>query len=335
MIDFILVITVILFALIFAFTNGFHDSANSIATVVSTKALTPRIAIIYNAILNISGAFISIKVAKTIGADLLIKELLTQTVILSSLISAIIWNYFTWKNGIPSSSSHSLIGGIIGSTFSHIGFSGVNFKILFFKIIIPMIISPCFGIALSIILMIILLKFLVNKPPLKVNKYSKKMQILSAGMMAFSHGANDTQKSVGIIWMSLLVYNSLDDINIPYWVIIACALSMGFGTMSGGWKIIKTMGQKIIKLRPLDGFVAETSSSIMLIIASIFGIPLSTTHLITGSIVGVGLTNKYSPVNWNTIKNMIVAWVLTIPISVVLSFSIYKIAKLFLYLFLN
>ncbi|MDD3012964.1 MAG: inorganic phosphate transporter [Candidatus Gastranaerophilales bacterium] len=321
--ELVLLIIVIIIALIFEYINGFHDAANAIATVVSTKVLTPRNALLYGAVLNFFGAFFGTHVAKTIGQGLVNAESVTQSVILCALLGAIIWNLITWYFGIPSSSSHALIGGLLGASIVHSGVNTVKISGVLEKVIIPMITSPILGLVIGFMFMLLLVWLFHKSLPDKVNKYFKKLQLVSAGIMAFSHGSNDAQKTMGIITLALFTSGFLKDVNVPIWVIFICALVMTVGTMGGGWKIIRTMGSKVIKLKPIHGFAAETSAAAVILTASHFGIPLSTTHVISTSIMGVGCTMRLSAVKWGLVGNIMVAWIFTIPICIVISGGIY------------
>jgi PiT family inorganic phosphate transporter len=320
----ILILTIII-ALVFAYTNGFHDSANAIATVVSTKALTPRVAVTYGALLNFCGAFFGTHVAKTIGVGLVATGSINQTVIICGLLGAIIWNFITWFYGLPSSSSHALIGGLLGASAMHASMKIINLHGVTYKVIIPMIISPILGIIISFIFIMLLLKIFHKLTPHKANKYFGNLQLISSGLMAFSHGANDTQKIMGIVTLALISFYSLKTFHVPMWVTVICALGMALGTMIGGWKIIRTMGHKIIKLKPIHGFAAETCASGMLLAASHMGIPLSTTHVISGSIIGSGSAKRISAVKWSVVGNMVIAWILTIPACMLLAGALYYV----------
>lgn len=312
------VILVVVIALIFDYINGFHDTANSIATVVSTRVLSPKNAILLSSILNFIGALTAQNVAKTIATGLADPIFITQSVILSALLGAIVWNLITWKFGIPSSSSHALIGGLSGAVIYKGGISALNLIALKQKVLIPLILSPLYGFIIGFLIMSLLYFLFKNTSSSKVNKLFKPMQILSASLMAFSHGSNDSQKSMGIITMALVAGGFLSHssvITIPFWVIISCALVMALGTASGGWRIIKTMGHKILKMDPSQGFAAETGASIVILSASRFGIPVSTTHVISSSIFGVGVAKNKNSVRWNVVKDIFIAWVLTIPVS--------------------
>ncbi len=321
----IAVVIIILIALAFEYINGFHDSANAIATVVSTKALTPRQAILYAAVLNLIGALLSTHVAKTIGGGIIDSETVTLAVVASALIGAIVWNLFTWCYGIPSSSSHALIGGLMGAALTHAGHNVIKINGLTEKVIIPMVTSPFLGLIVGFLVMLALLWTFLKSNPEIVNKYFKKLQIISAGFMALSHGSNDAQKTMGIITLLLVSGGFIDKVEVPLWVIIICALTMAAGTMAGGWKIIRTMGSKIIHLKPIHGFAAETSAATVILTASHFGIPVSTTHIISTSIMGVGSTMRASAVRWGIVGNIVTAWIVTIPACMFISAISYLI----------
>ncbi len=328
MITIFLLIAVVAVALTFEFINGFHDCANAIATVVSTKVLSPRHAVLFGAGLEFIGALTGTHVAKTIGAGIVNSEMITLTVIFCALLAAVLWNLFTWYLGLPSSSSHALIGGLLGATIVKAGFSAVHVATLMDKVIIPMFTSPVLGFCVGFSLMLLLIRIFYRTNPQKVNKRFRKLQLLSSGLMALSHGSNDAQKTMGIITLALLAGGVLHkgpngDFEIPLFVILICAFMMAAGTMNGGWKIIKTMGHKIIKLKPIHGFAAETSAAGLILTASHFGIPLSTTHVISTAIMGVGSTFHAHAVKWRIVGNIVTAWVLTIPACMILSSIIY------------
>jgi PiT family inorganic phosphate transporter len=319
-------ILVIAAALLFEYINGFHDSANAIATVVSTKVLSPRNALLYGAVLNFCGAFAGTHVAKTIGEGIVNKTAATQEVILCALLGAVIWNIFTWFFGIPSSSSHALIGGLLGAAVAHSGFSVINAGGLLGKVIIPMFTSPVLGFITGFLVMLMLLWIFAKSAPEKVNNKFKFLQLISSGIMAFSHGSNDAQKTMGIITLSLITYGFIDsskEFAVPVWVIFICALTMGCGTMAGGWKIIHTIGSKVIKLKPIHGFAAETTSAFVILTSSFLGFPVSTTHIISTAIMGVGSTVRFSAVKWGIVGNIVITWLLTIPVCAVISAVIY------------
>jgi len=409
----ILLIIVIFAALAFEYINGFHDAANAIATVVSTKVLSPRTALIYGAVLNFFGAFFGSHVAKTIGAGIVDKTAVSQEVILCALIGAILWNLLTWYFGIPSSSSHALIGGLLGAAIAHNGFGVVHVTGLLEKVVFPMFTSPFVGFFGGFFLMLALLWMFAKTSPERINKRFKGLQCVSAGVMAFSHGSNDAQKTMGIITLSLITfsffslqqdisdktlvtYNSsakeanvlllvkddhvseehvndlllagtqgenrvgrvmeykketglakiqlwdqagnatdeiLDDVQIvctsefvvPNWVIVVCAFVMAMGTMAGGWKIIHTIGTRVIKLKPIHGFAAETTAACTILTSSFFGFPVSTTHIISTAIMGVGSTIRLSAVKWGLVGNIVLAWFMTIPVCAVIAAVLYRL----------
>jgi PiT family inorganic phosphate transporter len=310
-----LLVIIIVVALVFDYTNGFHDTANAIATCVSTRALSPRVAVIMAASLNLLGALLYTGVAKTVGEGLVRTNLVTLPLVLAALIGAVVWNFTTWYFGIPSSSSHALFGGLIGAMIAAVGVSGVIWSGVWSKIIVPMVGSPVLGLVFAWFLMVGL-TWLVHKwQPAPVNRWFRRLQPISAGFMAFSHGSNDAQKTMGIIALALFASGQISVFEIPLWVKIACAVTMAAGTYSGGWRIIHTLGSKVIKLDPIHGFAAETSAASVIQLATHFGIPVSTTHTITAAIMGVGSTQRLSAVRWGVAGNIAMAWVLTLPAS--------------------
>ena len=324
----LILIAVVAVALAFEFINGFHDCANAIATVVSTKVLSPKQAVLFGASLEFVGALTGTHVAKTIGSGIVNAELITLTVIFCALLAAVLWNLLTWYLGLPSSSSHALIGGLLGAAIVKAGPDVVHVKTLMEKVIIPMFTSPVLGFVVGFSFMLLLVLIFYRANPQKVNKRFRKLQLISSGLMAISHGSNDAQKTMGIITLALLAGGVLHkspggDFDIPIYVIIICALTLAAGTMNGGWKIIKTMGHKIIRLKPIHGFAAETSAATLILTASHFGIPLSTTHVISTAIMGVGSTLHAHAVKWRIVGNIVTAWVLTIPACMILSSIIY------------
>ncbi|HBT96207.1 MAG TPA: anion permease [Desulfobulbaceae bacterium] len=318
-------ILLVVIALIFEYINGFHDSANAIATVVSTKVLTTRVAVVYAGVLNTIGAFLGTHVATTIGQGIVDSSTVSHGVILCALLAAIIWNLITWYYGIPSSSSHALIGGLMGAGIARAGFSVVHIRGVMEKVIIPMITSPIIGFIFGLLCMVTILWLFRRANPNSVNKYFRRLQLLSSGVMALSHGTNDAQKTMGIITLALVSYHALDSFEVPIWVIVACALTMGAGTMGGGWRIIRTMGSKMIKLKPVHGFAAETSAAVIILSASHFGIPVSTTHIISTAIMGVGSSKGVHAVKWGIVGSIVMAWVLTIPTCMIIAAALYLI----------
>lgn len=428
---FILLVIVVILALIFDYINGFHDTANSIATVVSTRVLSPIQAVSMAAVLNLVGAFIGIEVAKTIGVGIVDLAAISQITVISALVSGIFWNLLTWYYGIPSSSSHAIIGGLCGAAFAYGGMDSIKMDGLWNKIFLPMFSSPIIGISLGFTFMIILYNLLIKVRPSTVNRVFSKLQLVSAAFMSMSHGQNDAQKTMGVITLAIISYtvfsvgtiadkldnkisststeittikkadkktailtfinqggfivkdkdgiyhaytgknkeghsshsSKIDDFSltevtsmdnntlkelhkalahrelnngenfkvefsVPFWVVFSCAAAMGLGTLSGGWKIINTMGSKMIKLRPIHGFAAETSAALMIQVASHFGMPVSTTHIISTSIMGVGAAKRFSAVKWKVVGNIVMAWIFTFPVTFLIGILCYKILAL-------
>ncbi len=321
---FIMLCLVILAALVFDYINGFHDTANAIATCVSTRALSVRSAIIMAAALNFAGAMISTKVAATIGKGIVDGSNITQMVVLAGIIGAIVWDLITWYYGLPSSSSHAIIGGIIGSTFAHAGLSAIKWAGLK-KIVMSLIFSPILGTAIGFIFMVIIYRVFRNSAPSGLNKNFRRLQVASAALMAFSHGTADAQKSMGVITLALVSYGTLKTFAVPWEVMVACASVMALGTAAGGWRIIKTVGHDFVKLQPVHGFCVETASAGVILGASAIGMPTSTTHVITSTILGVGLSKRLNAVNWNVAKRILIAWVLTIPASALVAYLTYQV----------
>lgn len=334
--DYVLIITVaiVIFSLIFDFINGFHDTANAVATAVSTRALTPRRAILLAAIMNFIGALTFTGVAGTITKDIVDPFKLQNglVVVLAAIFAAIFWNLLTWFFGIPSSSSHALIGAIAGAAVASQGsFSVLHFQ-GFTKIIIVLIVSPLIAFCVGYIMYTIIKVFFKNANLTKTNRNFRIFQIFTAALQSFSHGTNDAQKSMGIITLALIVANLQDGNNVEpaLWVKVACATAMGLGTAIGGWKIIKTVGGNIMKIRPANGAAADLSSALTIFVASSLHFPLSTTHVVSSSILGVGAANRAKGVKWSTAQRMIVTWVITLPISAIVAAIIYWIMNIFL-----
>ncbi len=358
-----LLVTVIVVALVFEYINGFHDTANSIATVVSTKVLTPRQAVLMAAVTNLLGALWGTAVAKTISSGLIDANLVTMTsdIVICALLGAIIWNLITWWFGLPSSSSHALIGGLCGSALAA---SNNNWHVIIWsqpsaehwylgkgilwKVIMPMVTSPMAGFVLGFIIMALLYFMLQNARPSPVNRFFGRAQMVSAGAMGFMHGTNDAQKTMGIITLTLLAATKagqLDglpgwlsflhtpaplpgkDMEIAMWIKIVCALTMAAGTAVGGWRIIKTLGHKMVKLHPINGFAAESSSALVIMAATHLGIPVSTTHNISASIMGVGAARRLNAIKWSVVERMVWAWILTIPVTAVLSYCFVRLLR--------
>ena len=315
----------VVLALMFDFMNGFHDAANSIATVVSTGVLKPAQAVLFAAFFNFVAIFIfHLSVAATVGKGIVQPGIVDTHVVFGALLGAITWNVITWYYGIPSSSSHALIGGISGAVIAKAGTSAlVAAGIL--KTVAFIFVSPLLGFTLGSLMMVAVAWIFRSFRPSRVDKWFRRLQLVSAGAYSLGHGGNDAQKTIGIIWMLLLAtgYASAEDKSPPSWAIVSCYMAIGLGTMFGGWRIVKTMGQKITKLKPVGGFCAETGGALTLFLATALGIPVSTTHTITGAIVGVGSTQRASAVRWGVAGNIVWAWVLTIPASALVAFAAY------------
>ena len=315
----------VILALLFDFMNGFHDAANSIATVVSTGVLRPGQAVLFAAFFNFVAIFIfHLSVAATVGKGIVEPGIVDTHVVFGALLGAIFWNFLTWYYGIPSSSSHALIGGIVGAAVAKAG-TGSLLTAGILKTVAFIFISPLLGFLLGSLMMVLVAWLFRRVRPLKADKWFRRLQLLSAGAYSLGHGGNDAQKTIGIIWMLLIAtgYSTAAEQSPPIWVIVCCYTAIGAGTMFGGWRIVKTMGQKITKLKPVGGFCAETGGAMTLFLATILGIPVSTTHTITGAIVGVGSVQRASAVRWGVAGNIVWAWVLTIPASAIVAAAAY------------
>jgi len=320
----------VVLALAFDFMNGFHDAANSIATVVSTGVLKPHQAVAFAAFFNVVAiAVFQLKVAATVGKGIVIPEIVDHHVVFGALIGAISWNVITWWFGIPSSSSHALIGGIVGAVIAKAG-AGALIAAGVWKTVLFIFVSPLLGFLLAATLMIAVAWLFRRVSPLHVDNWFRRAQLVSAGLYSLGHGGNDAQKTIGIIWMLLIAtgYATATDARPAAWVIWSCYIAIGLGTLFGGWRIVKTMGQRITKLKPVGGFCAETGGAITLFLASGLGIPVSTTHTITGAIVGVGSVRNASTVRWGVAGNIVWAWVFTIPASALVAAVFYWIGRL-------
>ncbi len=328
----ILLVVIVALALVFDFINGFHDSANAIATVISTRALNPFVAVAYAGILNFTGALLGTQVAATIGKGLVNTAAVSLHTIICSLMAAIIWNLITWYKGLPTSSSHALIGSLLGATFfsSSDGNGGIIWLALWEKVVLPMLFSPVLGITIGFIIMVVLTWMIYRLHPSFINRLFRRLQILSSGFLAINHGLNDAQKSMGIIALALVLAHPGASFIVPLWVKLACSIAMGLGTMTGGWRIIRTLSSKMIKLQPPQGFAAEITSSLIIGGASHFGIPVSTTHVISSAIMGVGATKRLSAVRWGIVGNIVWAWVLTLPLTFLLAGGLMSIYKYFI-----
>jgi len=324
-IAFLLFVSIVIIALIFDYINGFHDAANAIATVVSTKVLSPRVAVIYGAILNMIGALLGTKVAETVGQGLVDTQSVTSEVLLAALLSAIIWNLLTWYKGLPSSSSHALMGSLMGATASAAGSESLHWDKITYKVIIPMFSSPIMGFIIGYVVMVGLYWLLHRVALPTINTWFRKLQILSSGYLCLTHGTNDAQKTMGVIALAVSTYYGTA-FHVSTWIIVTCALAMGLGTMAGGWKIMRTVGSKMVKIDPIQGFAAEATGGSILFLTAHFGIPVSTTHTITTSIMGVGSAKRLSALKLPVIANIMSAWILTLPVSFFLSGGLYLFA---------
>ncbi len=334
-------VIIIIFALIFDFINGFHDSANSIATIVSTKVLTPFQAVIWAAVFNFAAYFISKYIIGEFGISNTIarsvnENFVTQEVIFAGLIAAISWNLLTWWFGIPSSSSHTLLGGFMGAAIAHAGtLSKDGIDVINYAKVVPtflfIFLAPVIGMIMAFIITVIIVNICRKAIPHKADKWFRRLQLVSSALFSLGHGGNDAQKVMGIIAVAMVASGQLDDIrNVPSWVPFSCFAAIAMGTLSGGWKIVKTMGTRITKVTPLEGVAAESAAAITLFMTELWHIPVSTTHTITGSIIGVGATKRLSAVRWGVTVNLLWAWILTIPVSAVLAAVVYYILKIFI-----
>lgn len=325
-----MIIIIIAIALLFDFLNGMNDAANSVATVVSTRVLSPRFAVLWAAFFNFVAAFVlGVHIAKAIGKGIILPSIVSNELLLAALIGAVLWTHLCTKYGFPISVSHSLIGGLVGSAIAKAGTSAIISSGLT-KVVLFIFLSPILGMILAIILQVIVYKLFYKLSLKKSERIFGKLQLISAALYSISHGSNDAQKTMGIICMLLFSAGMLGkEFYVPWWVIILCHFVIALGTYVGGWKVIETMGMKITKLRPVGGFCAETAAGLTLVFTSIAGIPVSTTHTITGSIIGVGTVNGISAVRWGMTKNIVWAWILTIPVSAAVSAIIFEIISFF------
>jgi PiT family inorganic phosphate transporter len=314
--DDLTLVAVVAVALFFDFTNGFHDAANAIATSVSTRAITPRLAVLGAAVLNFVGALISIEVAATIAKGIVDTEAITSEIVLAGVVGAVTWNLITWYLGIPTSSSHALIGGAAGAAVAAEGFDVILWDGLIEKVAIPSLAAPILGFIGAAVLMTIVFRLIAHRPPGIVNRVFRRLQLGTASFVAFTHGTNDAQKTMGIITLALVASGHVpagEDFYVPLWVILSAAIAMGLGTYAGGWRIIRTLGQRVAKLEPPQGFAAEATCASILFSTAHLGFPVSTTHTITGSVLGAGASRRLSAVRWGIAGNILVAWVITIP----------------------
>src|SRR5216117_2572618 len=324
-----MIVLLILVALAFDFMNGFHDAANSIATVVSTRVLTPRAAVAWAAFFNFVAAFgFGVAVATTVGKGIVAPEVVDHAVIFAALVGAFLWDLITWPYGLPSSSSHALIAGLAGAGIAKAGF-GVLLPAGLVKVVVFIVVSPLVGFLLGALFMVVIVRFVHRASPFTIDRTFRRLQLLSAAGYSLGHGTNDAQKTMGIIAVLLFTSGYLgDEFFVPFWVILICHAAIALGTMFGGWRIVKTMGMRITKLRPVGGFCAETAGAITLIGTAIGGIPVSTTHTITGSIMGVGATQRFSAVRWGVAGRILWAWILTIPASSIVAAVVWTLLRL-------
>lgn len=327
----ILLIVIIAIAVFFVFINGFHDTANVVATTIATRSLSPYQAITIAAIFNFIGAFFGTGVAVTISKGLLDATIVTHTVLLAALLAAIVWNLITWAFGIPSSSSHALIGALAGAGIATGGVNAVNYTTLLDKVIVPMVLSPILAFVLALIVVVIVMRTLQgNAKPRKANNFIRELQVLSTSLLSFSHGSNDAQKNMSIIVMALFSFGVVSSVTeIPFWVTALCGVAMAAGTMAGGMKIIKTLSSRLAKLRPANGFAAELSSGLLIFGASHLGLPVSTTQAVSGSIMGAGSTGSVG-INWSVVRQMAVAWTLTLPSCMLMGVVMFKVLQIFI-----
>jgi PiT family inorganic phosphate transporter len=316
-------VVVVAVALGFDFTNGFHDTANYVATWVGTRALEPRMAVLVSAVANLAGAFVTTAVAKTVGQGIIDTGLATEKTVLAALLGAIAWNLATWFFGLPSSSTHALIGGLVGAALVQSGSEGVQWHGLWEKVVLPGLASPALGFAGAFLLMVLIYRLFFRLTPGVAHRGFRLGQLASGTWVAFTHGANDAQKTMGVIALALYTNGSISTFTIPNWVKIASGLTIAAGTYAGGWRIIRTLGQRIYKLQPEHGFSAQVAAGTTLWIGTHYGFPISTTHVVTGSVMGAGATRRFSAVRWGVAGNIVVAWLLTLPAAGLVAAAVY------------
>jgi inorganic phosphate transporter, PiT family len=321
---------VIALAVVFDYINGFHDTANAIATSVATRALAPHWAIAMSAAANFAGALTGTEVAKTVGSGLITSQFESQAVVAAALIGAIVWNLLTWRLGIPSSSSHALIGGLLGAVLVAGGFDAWKLDGIVNKVLLPLFASPVAGLVIGYGLMALIMNVFRRANPRRMNDRFRRLQVLSAAYMAFSHGSNDAQKTMGIMTLALVTAGVIPEFKVPLWVILLAATAISLGTAAGGWRIIRTMGTKVVKLDPVHGFAAETTAASIIFTASHFGMPVSTTHVISSAILGVGSTGRLSAVRWGVARSIVTAWVLTLPAAGLVAAICYVVLRPFI-----
>jgi len=322
-VDEVLLVIVVVVALGFDFTNGFHDTANAVATSVSTRALSPRMAVAIAAVANLAGAFVTTAVAKTVGKGIIDTGLADEKTVLAALIGAIVWNLITWWLGLPSSSSHALIGGLVGAAIAQSGLEGVEWHGLVHSVAIPALVAPVIAFGGAFLLLVLIYWIFVWMNPGFANRTFRLGQLASGTFVAFTHGANDAQKTMGVIALALFEAGHLSHFYIPTWVIVAAGLAIAAGTYVGGWRIMRTLGQRVIDIEPASGFAAQLTGGATIYLATRAGYPLSTTHVISGSVLGAGATRRFSAVRWGIAGNMLVAWALTIPAAALVAAALY------------
>jgi PiT family inorganic phosphate transporter len=319
----VLLVFVVAVALAFDFTNGFHDTANYVATWVGTRALSPRPAVIISAAANLAGAFVTTAVATTIGKGIVNTDLVTQQAVLAALFGAIAWNLFTWRAGLPSSSTHALIGGLVGAALVQSGTAGVEWSGLWHKVIVPGAVSPVIGFAGAFVLLIVIYWLFVRLTPGLANRGFRTGQLFSGTFVAFTHGANDAQKTMGVIALALYTQGSISTFYIPSWVKVTAGLTIAAGTYVGGWRIVRTLGQRVYKMQPEHGFAAQLAAGSTLWAGTRLGFPISTTHVVSGSVMGAGATRRLSAVRWGVAGNIVFAWLLTLPAAALVAAALY------------
>jgi inorganic phosphate transporter, PiT family len=327
----LLLVVVVVAALSFDFTNGFHDTANVVASAISTRALAPRTAIALASVLNFVGAFASLKVAATIATGIIDASQVTETIAFAGLVGAIAWNLLTWRFGLPSSSSHALIGGVIGAMLAAVGTSGVNFSGVLDKVVVPALIAPVAAFVIAGLVIIVIYRVFGRRRPGPVSRGFRLGEIVTSSVLAFAHGTNDAQKTMGVITLALVAHGSLNPNNVqgPTWVVVCSATAISLGTYAGGWRITRTVGSRIIKMDPAQGFTAQGAGAFVILLSSHLGYPLSSTHVITGGVMGAGAGKKLSAVRWGVAGSIAAAWVITLPIAALFGAAAYGIASAF------
>jgi inorganic phosphate transporter, PiT family len=325
----LLLVIVVVAALAFDFTNGFHDTANVVASSISTRALSPRTAVLIAAALNFAGAFISLKVAATVATGIVNPALVTQTIVFAGLIGAIVWNLVTWFFGLPSSSSHALIGGVVGAMLAAVGTSGVEGGAIIGKVVVPAIVAPVLALLVAGISIVIIYWMVGRRRPGPVTKGFKLGEIVSGSMLALAHGTNDAQKTMGVISLALVAHGSIKPGQVPSWVVVSSATAIALGTYAGGWRIIRTVGMRIIKMDAAQGFSSQAAGATVILASTHFGYPLSTTHVISGGVMGAGAAKRLSAVRWGVAGDIALAWILTLPGAAAVGAGAYAVANVF------